>query len=102
MLQDRSSHADRSICPGPRTHARTQPGTRPHPTPQPALSTALHTRPPRWPADLVPCSHPRAGGADAALWVPEGPGGSDDPPLPHPDRAERTPPREKNKGAIKL
>lgn len=35
---------------------------------------------------------PRAGGADAALWVPEGPGGSDDAPLPHPDRAERTPP----------
>lgn len=51
----------------------------------------------------MPCSHPRAGGADAALWVPEGPGGSDDPPPPHPDRAERTLPhtREKNKGAIK-
>lgn len=103
MLQDRSSHADRSICPGPRTHARTHTARHTSP-PYPAISPVdcLTHPPPRWPADLVPCSHPRAGGADAALWVPEGPGGSDDPPFPHPDRAERTPPREKNKGAIKL
>lgn len=92
MLQDRTSHADRLICPDPRSHARTH--TAPHiAPPHPATSPVdcLTHPPPRWPADLVPCSHPRAGGADAALWVPEGPGGSDDPPLPHPDRAERTP-----------
>lgn len=98
---------------GPRPHARTHTAP-PHP-PRPALSTALYTRPPRWPADLVPCSHPRAGGADAALWVPEGPGGSDDPPThthSNPDRAERTAPHPPNlhtqthtrekKGAIKV
>lgn len=45
-LQDRTSQADRSIRPGPRTHARTH--TAPHtahPTPKPAPLTALHTRP---------------------------------------------------------
>lgn len=65
-----------------RTHARTRPP--PHAPPHPATSPVdCLTHPPlRWPADLVPCSHPRAGGADAALWVPEGPGGSDDPLLP--------------------
>lgn len=101
-LQDRTSQADRSIRPGPRTHARTH--TAPHTAlPHPATSPVdcLTHPPPRWPADLVPCSHPRAGGADAALWVPEGPGGSDDPPFPHPDRAERTPHTRENKGAIK-
>lgn len=47
-LQDRTSQADRSIRPGPRTHARTH--TAPHTAPsyppcnQPP-STALHTRP---------------------------------------------------------
>lgn len=97
MLQDRSSHADRSICPGPRTHARTHTARHtspPHPahqpcglpyTPAPALAgrpSALFS-PPCW--------------RDAALWVPEGPGGSDDPPLPHPDRAERTPHERKIK-----
>lgn len=73
-----------------RTHARTRPRTRPTPHPETSPVDCLIHPPPRWPADLVPCSHPRAGVADAALWVPEGPGGSDDPPLPHPDCAKWT------------
>lgn len=98
MLQDRSSHTDRSICPGPRTHATHAHSPAHIPTPPRNQPCRLpYTPAPRWPADLVPCSHPRAGGADAALWVPEGPGGSDDPPLPHPDRAERTPHERKIK-----
>lgn len=34
MLQDRSSHADRSICPGPRPHARTHTARHTHPLPR--------------------------------------------------------------------
>lgn len=98
MLQDRSSHADRSICPGPRPHARTH-TARHTPPPYPATSPVdcLTHPPPRWPADLVPCSHPRAGGADAALWVPRGRVAQTTHRFPQPDRAKRTPHERKKR-----